>query len=249
MDKLNKERANQTAIYTFETLQKMVLGFLPGGHLIEGFLNYRSGLKQHRIIEFAESFKAVLDENAGRELTSADFENEDFIDLFETVIGKVQNTKSQFKRDRFRNILAKQIVSPAPSHEVQSFIKLLDELGDVEIIMLNLVEETKPRIIKGRFPVPLAKYNRDIPIVEPGAQTRVFIRIGDEDIPVTDHQIDFLEIGLVNKGLLRTDLDVEFYNGLINSRKMEMAEVVTKEANAYHLTSFGKAFLDYIKFD
>jgi hypothetical protein len=249
MGNLNKGKAEKTALFTVEVLREMVLGFIPGGHLVEGFLNFNSGLKQSRIIDFAESLKKVLEENVGRELDSTDFENEDFVYVFETVINKVQNTKSKFKRDRFRCILAKQIVSPALSHEVESYIKLLDELGDVEIIMLNLVELRKPRILKGQFPVPLAKFNREKPIVEPGAQTKSFIRIGEEDVPVTDHQIDFLEQGLVNKGLLRLDVDLELYNDLIKAGKKEMAQVIAKEPSSYYLTEFGKSFLDYIKLD
>lgn len=244
MDNLSKDKAGEVAIFTSETLQKMVLGFMFGGHLIEGVLNFRSNLKQKRILDFAERFKHVLEENLGRELDAKDFENEDFIDVFEVVIDKVQKTRSEYKLERFRNILAKQIIDPSPNREVESYVKLLDELGDVEIIMLSLVEITHPRIVHRCFPQHLSKYNREVPILELGGQTKAFIRIGDEDAPVTDVQIDYLETGLLNKGLLELDVDSEYISDLM--KKGTMIEPANQPKDAHHLTEFGRAFLDYI---
>jgi hypothetical protein len=118
MGKIDKNKAGETALYTAEVLQKMVLGFMPGGHLIDGFLNYRSGLKQKRVIDFFDSFKKELEEHTGRELSNDDFNNESFVDVMDSIASKAQTTKSQYKLERFRNILVKQVTETPPETEL-----------------------------------------------------------------------------------------------------------------------------------
>ncbi|MES2557210.1 MAG: hypothetical protein V4604_13725 [Bacteroidota bacterium] len=141
MGKIDKNKAGETALYTVDVLQKMVLGFMPGGHLIEGFLNFRSGLKQNRLISFFDSFKKVLDENVGRELKAEDFNNGDFIDVMDSIASKIQTTKSEYKLERFRNILLKQIIEASLETElILKFIQAVDELSTIQLLMLVAID-------------------------------------------------------------------------------------------------------------
>ena len=54
MEKSKIEKRAEKVTFGIEQFQKMVLGFMPSGHVIEGFLNYRSELKQKRVLDFAE---------------------------------------------------------------------------------------------------------------------------------------------------------------------------------------------------
>ena len=62
MEKSKIEKRADNGVYTMKQIQKMITGFLPGSHVIEGFWNYKGGLKQKRLIDFSESLKRIFEE-------------------------------------------------------------------------------------------------------------------------------------------------------------------------------------------
>lgn len=137
--------------HSLEVFQKMVLGFMPGGHVVDEFLNFRGNLKQKRIIDFSESVKIALEEISGKEMDSGCFTTEDFVDVFESLINKVQNTKSLYKIERFRNIMVQQIVDPIESHETLKFVHILDQLQDVDLVILLKMKENDDISYRSNF--------------------------------------------------------------------------------------------------
>lgn len=112
----------------------MILGFLPGGHVIDGFLNYRSSLKQKRMIQFSNSLKIIFEKELGESIDEYNFETEDFVDIIDSIFNKVLNTKSEKKLDRFKAIIVNQIKSN--SDLAQVFIDLITKLNDIEVDIL-----------------------------------------------------------------------------------------------------------------
>lgn len=141
MNKSEVEKREEQTVYGLEQFQKMVLGFMPAGHVIEGFLNYRDGLKQKRILDFSESLKSIFERELGKKLDTYNFETEDFVDVFDSVISQIQNTRSNKKLNGFQAILVNNI--RGKSDLVQTFIDLISRLNDMEIDILNKYNRTE----------------------------------------------------------------------------------------------------------
>lgn len=135
MKKSDKERNAEVLLYTLEEIQKIITGFIPGGHLIDGFWNFRSGLKQKRLLDFAESLKKLLEKELGNNLKNYHFETEDFVDVFDSIMNKVQYTKSETKLNSFKAIIVNSI--KCKSDLTQVYIDLISKLNDKEIEMLK----------------------------------------------------------------------------------------------------------------
>ncbi len=145
MDKSDIEKRGEKVVYGLEQFQKIALGFLPGGHVIDGFLNYRSGLKQRRILNFTDSLKVVFEKELGKSLDNYDFETEDFVDLIDSIFRKVQSIKFESKLKGFQAILLNHV--RAKSELSLVFVELITQLQEIEIEIFNdfIVEEGRRR--------------------------------------------------------------------------------------------------------
>lgn len=140
-----KENANKIVLSGLESFQRMALGFMPGGHVIEEFLNFRTRLKQERILCFADSlsefFKECKNDIPPNE---ANYISEDFVDIFEAVINKVQTTNSSIKLEYFRNLVINQLTSSSANDILSNkIIQTVDELNDIQLVLLMLIFEEK----------------------------------------------------------------------------------------------------------
>lgn len=135
MKKTEIQKTVEVGLYTLEQFQKMVTGFIPAGHLIDGSWNFSSGLKQQRLLEFADSLKKVFETELGEDLDKYNFENEDFVDVFDSILKKVQSTKSQSKLNAFKGILLNTVRGKTDLAQV--YIDLTSSLDEkqIEIIM------------------------------------------------------------------------------------------------------------------
>lgn len=141
MKKSNIERREERVVYGLEQFQKMVLGFMPGGHVIESFLNYRSDLKQKRVLDFSESLKNAFEQELGKDLENYNFENEDFVDLMDSVLTKVQNNRSQFKLDRFKAIIVNSVKERNDLSQV--YVNLTESLNEIQVKILDAYEKSE----------------------------------------------------------------------------------------------------------
>lgn len=237
-----------------DELMKSMLSFIPGGQVFDSVLNFRSNLKIRRTIEFSASVKSALEQILDRELHSEDFTRDDVSDVIDSIMSQVHKTKSGYKLERFRNILVRQFVEPARDYEVNSYIRLVEEMSDVELIMLDLVSTCDPKVQSGHFPRVLAWYNRKSPIVDEGQQYKIHLRIGNEDFEITDAQIDYFENNLVSKGLIQKTIsndtgsrDIDHFTLEDVSDEIERFRQDNFEVKYLTTTLFGDAFLAYIK--
>lgn len=100
------------------------LGILPGGaYIVEGF-NYYGKVKQERLNLFLEKFKEYLEGCSLNEIDAQFLKSEDFQGLFESIIKKVSETKSENKRETFRKILINSIEAKKVSDYSETFLNL-----------------------------------------------------------------------------------------------------------------------------
>ncbi len=137
MAKSDIEKRSQNIEDFFNEIQAYLVGKLPVGSEINLLLNARSNIRRNRIISFFQSFRDEMQRVNGRPLDADTITSEEFIDVMEAIIIKVQATQSSYKIERFRNILLKQAVEPIEYQLALKYIQLIDELTDVQMIMLG----------------------------------------------------------------------------------------------------------------
>lgn len=234
---MDKTKAGEIAAHTFDELQRLVLSFIPGGPVLDSFLGYWSRLKQKRVIDFSEGLKNILEQYAGRELTTLDFENEDFIDIMESVYLEVVRTQSAYKLERFRNILAKQIIAPIEIDESLKYIQILRDIQDADLVILLEMKNTK--------------MNSELSVIR--ILTGTDYGLDDDDFPI--------ELQAGNRKFEITAGDVEFYInrlvslGLLNKKTVNRPGSVvskkstTKQFQSISISKIGKKFLAYVELD
>lgn len=232
---MDKTKAGEVAAHTVDELQKVALSFIPGGALLDGFLGFRSRLKQKRIIDFSDSLRLVLQKHLGRELTASDFENEDFIDVMESVYNEVLITQSRYKLERFRNILAKQIIAPIEVDESLKYIQILKDLQDADLVILFEMRDTTSNSVLSVIRV----------------LTGMNIDYGDDSFPI--------ELKIGNRVQIVDSSDVEFYInrlaslGLMKKTTVNQSSKVVgriaknRQFQSISISTMGKKFLEYIE--
>lgn len=141
MEKSKVERRAEVADYTMEQLRKIYTGFMPYSHVVEGFWNFNKGLKQQRLMNFVESLKLVFESKLKIKLDSYDFQSEDFVDLFESIMKEVQTTKSIEKLNAFRGIFINSLILDS-FDLTQVYIDLTTSLHEKQIEILNIFIST-----------------------------------------------------------------------------------------------------------
>jgi hypothetical protein len=116
---------------------KSIFGAIPcgGTALNELFFEYNGRLKQNRLNQFVEILAENFTKDANINLDN--IKTEDFNDLFESVLRRVVQTKSELKLIRFKNILIKELNSPTESVEViDHYLDLISSLTEEELTIL-----------------------------------------------------------------------------------------------------------------
>ncbi len=198
------EKAKQEDIkfHNAEEVRRLVFAMIPGGPIVDGISGYAARLHQSRAIDFADKLKEIMEEHYGGKISATSFKDEDFIEVMESVFSKVTKVKSEFKRDRFRNLLARQLNEPDDSQKTLKIVQLLNDLTDVQIILLDLIKGDHPYERSYNFRSELERFNQMMG-EEPYRHTgRIELKIGSSSITVVDKEIDFYVNDLVVKGLI-----------------------------------------------
>ena len=116
---------------------KSIFGLIPygGNALDELIFEYNGRIKQNRLNRFIE----VLEDNFTAEsgINLENIKTEDFNDLFESVLRRVVQTKSELKLIRFKDILVKELSSPSENAElIDHYLDLISNLTEEEISIL-----------------------------------------------------------------------------------------------------------------
>ena len=243
MSVYDKDKAGEIALHAVEEFKNVALSFLgPAGATIEVFLGFHSRLKQKRILDFSGQFKELIEENLGRGVTADSFSNEDFVDVMESVFAKVQTTKSEEKLKRYRNILLRQLLEPIDSGITLTYVRLLDEISETELLLLQKISQA----------------GGDIP--ESGMLIHLFgIATMDESVSITydgatfnlsNNELDYYVHHLSTMGLL------ELYTEVRESTMPNLKSTITGLATAGHrpterkyvgVTKFSGLFINFIK--
>lgn len=120
------------------TILKSLFGAVPyvGTALNEVLFERRSRLKQERLNNFIIEFSKFLGKYSPTDI-SHDFINSDaFSDIFESILRRVTNTNSNTKIDRFKRVLAQQIINYEPFEYTETFLDLIERLNEKQIMIL-----------------------------------------------------------------------------------------------------------------
>nr|BFF35475.1 hypothetical protein BACT7_03370 [Tenacibaculum mesophilum] len=116
---------------------KSIFGIVPygGAALDELFFEYNGRIKQGRLNKFVEILAENFTEDS--EINLDNIKTEDFNDLFESVLRRVVQTKSELKLVRFKDILIKELNSPSEHYElIDHYLDLISTLTEEEIKIL-----------------------------------------------------------------------------------------------------------------
>jgi hypothetical protein len=116
---------------------KSIFGAIPfgGTALNELFFEYNGQIKQKRLNRFVEILAENFTEDSGINLEN--IKTEDFNDLFESVLRRVVQTKSERKLLRFKDILIKELNNPTAEYEViDHYLDLISSLTEEELRIL-----------------------------------------------------------------------------------------------------------------
>jgi hypothetical protein len=117
---------------------KSLFGAVPfgGTALNELIFEYNGRIKQKRLNDFVEVLADGFNEESG--INIENIKTEDFNDLFESVLRRVVQTKSELKLIRFKDILVKELTQPSERAEIiDHYLDLISTLTEEEITILS----------------------------------------------------------------------------------------------------------------
>lgn len=252
MAKSDIEKRIQSVEDFFNEIQSYLIGKLPIGSEINLLLNARSNIRRTRLIRFFESFREELQKVYGKPLETDQITSEEFLDVMEAIMIKVQATKSAYKVERFRNILLRQAINPIDHQFALKYVQVIDDLSDVQMIMLSVFNGfnsiSKPWDFKY---VIWKKYN-------PEGNTSSNIPSGDFDIQcagqtiaIKHDELQFYFSDLITKNLVKNKnedkLSIPNMN-MVGWPTSSNAKIpVSREKNdRYELTDFAEALLKFV---
>lgn len=243
MSKSNIQQRAEKAEHLMETLNSIFLGFIPGGHAAEAFLNYRDDLKTKRVLNFLEGFSLALQEIAEeKEIDMSVFTGEDFVDVFDCIIAKIQITKSELKINRFKRILLRQAVSINDDFLINRYIQFIEDLSDIQIIILDkLIEFNKPMPVN--FIELIQNKNENITVNK--LHKSIDIQVGKSLINIPIMDIDFYVNDLISRGLIINKKTTQRMS--IPDRNIGENIIQENEIQKFELSRVGREFVSYLK--
>ncbi len=225
------------------------MGLLPGGaFIVEGF-NYYAKVKQERLNLFLEKFKEYLESWSGSEIP------EDFQGLFESIIKKVAETKSESKRETFRKILINSIEAKKVSDFSETFLNLTSALHEKQIEILEEFKTLYAKLIV--INQEISKLNKEVEMYNKVLEKQF------SDGPLLNKQVLLAKIGekhqessgliaVVNHeffGIQKKELN--FYLQDLESKCL-MQDIrghgmTSSPSLDYIVTEFGLAYLEFLK--
>jgi len=106
-----------------------------GQLLSEVFFEYRGRIKQNRLNKFTEILSEYFFNNS--EVNIEKIQSEDFSDLFEAILKRVVETKSEQKLRRFRDILTNSINENLDYENSEIYLDLISNLSEIDISILK----------------------------------------------------------------------------------------------------------------
>ena len=123
--------------YVSDLTRKYILQLFPGGGIVEDLLNYEAEQKTKRTVDFVDDLIKKILAEYGDDFTLEDLKNESFSDILNRVLQNIQNTTSDFKKNRFRDILLLKFKTKSEDLMFVKFVDLLDKVNEIQIVLLK----------------------------------------------------------------------------------------------------------------
>jgi len=204
MAKSEIERRNQDAEDYLGEFKSYLFNKIPlFGDELNLILNARSNIRKERTLKFFEKFREEMQRIRGMPLDEDDITSEEFIDVMEAVMSRVQTTKSEIKLEYLKNILINQILKKSANELLlHKIIQTVDELSELQLLLIHSIRDYKE---KGECPT---LYD----VIAFFGMNNFHIRISkDDELPSNVESQDVMESGifiyfieeLVGKGIIR----------------------------------------------
>lgn len=118
---------------------KSAIGAIPyvGTLLNEVIFDGRGRIKQERINKFIRMLQEYM-ESASEEIIDFEYIKSDkFSDIFESILKRVTNIRSEEKMKRFKKILISEMQNPSESDFIEIFLDIVSRLEDMQISILK----------------------------------------------------------------------------------------------------------------
>jgi hypothetical protein len=130
---ITKEHKENAVNFVF----KSILGFIPGGHIVDELASFRSSVQQERLNKFSEYLRNGFEDITGKVFEPESLKSIQFIDAFESIMKKVASTSSEEKLKRYRNVLLKVMYQKTESEMFFKYLGLIDEISETQILILR----------------------------------------------------------------------------------------------------------------
>ncbi|MGW8825316.1 hypothetical protein ACWGNU_24650 [Paenibacillus lautus] len=122
------------------SLTKGAIGAIPyvGTLLNEIFFENRGRLKQERVNRFIEELKIYISKEVNQNQFDFDYiKSEQFSDLFESIIFRISQNRSEEKLHRLKKVLVNQMTSPYETDYTETFLDIASKINEKQIEILN----------------------------------------------------------------------------------------------------------------
>lgn len=122
------------------SLTKGVFGALPyvGTLLNEAVFDNRARIKQERINHFIKELQDYLSREVKQDEVNFNYiKSEEFGDLFESIIVKISQNRSEEKVHRFKRVLVNQMTTPYETEYIETFLEIVSKINEKQIEILN----------------------------------------------------------------------------------------------------------------
>jgi len=148
MNKIDKKEVSISAL-------KGAIGAIPvaGTLLNEIFFDYRSRIKEKRLLKFLEDLTMSIETLDSQKIDMNYMKTDEFSDILEEILKRVTVSNSEEKQIRFKKILIGEMTATCNTEFKMSFLDITSSLNEIQLIIL------KEHNTIGRS---VGKYYRDI---------------------------------------------------------------------------------------
>lgn len=181
------------------SIYRIIMGFVPGGHVPTEMLEYHSRLRQERINKFAEYLEEGFEKVTGTIFDESNTTTDTFLDSFEAIVKKVMTTGSEEKLRRYGNVLLKQMYEPDDSELFMKFVDLIDEVSDTQVLLLSKLSS---KMSMTDLLSSLMDQNKFADNMQKILDSKVPISVNGKEYEITRSELQFYLLELKAKGLI-----------------------------------------------
>lgn len=244
------EKREQNTLYFWQEIQNYIIGRLPIGPELNLLFRTRQNIKTNRLMDFFESFRQRMEEIYDKPLDSNEICSEEFIDVMESIMIKVQSTKSAYKIERFRDILINQLTSPIDNQLALKYVGIIDDLTDIQMKILECSDLHFNKRLSVTKLNELLHGNSDRPVEKD--MNKIHLPIGGNEILTSQKEIGFYFDELCRTGLLNHFTQLPFhlpddYRATEYVPRMNEHQSGNDVDRIFTITSFAHDLLKFVK--